>query len=187
MMAAIYSKEGQGGLSELKRAAESLAAGLHVRSATPHSWEHPARCAELWWQGREIGRLSELHPSLIDSGRAAVLDIDLAFLQELKPERTAYKPVRRFPTSSFDLSVIAGARELAGSLELRVRQFAGELVEVVEYVREFQGAPLPEGRKSVTFRIVAGSPDRTLSSPEITAIYDRIVAGLTELGYDFRA
>jgi phenylalanyl-tRNA synthetase beta subunit len=56
-----------------------------------------------------------------------------------------------------------------------------------EYVREFQGSPLAEGRKSVTFRIVAGAPDRTLSSPEITALYDRIVAGLTGLGYEFRS
>jgi len=33
----------------------------------------------------------------------------------------------------------------------------------------------------------ADRPTARLSSPEITAIYDRIVAGLTELGYDFRA
>ena len=137
--------------------------------------------------GQGIGRLSELHPSLIDSGRAAILDLDLTLLQELTAGRASYKPVRRFPTSAFDLSVIADARELAGNLELRVRQFAGDLTETVEYVREFQGTPLPEGRKSVTFRITAGSPDRTLSSAEITAIYDRIVAGLTELGYEFRA
>ena len=187
LMAAIYSKQAPEPLLELKRAAEALVPCLRIRKNNADSWEHPARCAELWWQGRAVGRLSELHPSLIDSGRAGILDLDLALLQELKPEPASYKPVRRFPSSAFDLSVIAPARELAGNLELRVRQFAGDLTETVEYVREFQGSPLPEGRKSVTFRITAGSPDRTLSSAEITAIYDRIVAGLTELGYEFRA
>jgi phenylalanyl-tRNA synthetase beta chain len=186
LMAAIYSKDAPETLLELKRAAESLAPGLRVLQGEPNSWEHPARCAELWWQGRAVGRLSELHPSLIDGGRAAILDLELDLLQELKPERGTYKPVRRFPTSAFDLSVIADARELAGNLELRVRQFAGDLTETVEYVREFQGAPLREGRKSVTFRITAGSPDRTLSSVEITDLYNRIVAGLSELGYEFR-
>ncbi len=48
-------------------------------------WEHPARCAELWWNGQQFGRLGELHPSLVENGRAAVLDIDLALLQELTP------------------------------------------------------------------------------------------------------
>ena len=99
-------------------------------------------------RARSIGRLSELHPSLLDAGRAAVLDLDLALLQELKPDRSAYKPVRRFPTSAFDLSVIADARELAGNLELRVRQFAGELAESIEYVREFEGAPFRKAARA---------------------------------------
>ncbi len=187
LMAAVYSKDGSLGILELKRIAESLAPGIGAQSATAMSWEHPARCADLSWQGKSLGRLSELHPGLLDNGRASILDLDLELLRQLKPVRIAYKPVRRFPTSAFDLSVIAGARELAANLESRIREIAGELAENVEYVREFQGAPLPQGRKSVTFRIVAGAPDRTLSSPEITALYDRLVAGLTALGFEFRA
>src|SRR5580658_1798178 len=114
LMAVLY---GSTGLLELKRIAECLAPTLRVREASPKSWEHPARCAELWVNGREIGRLSELHPSLVETGRAAVLDIDLEVLQELTPARASYTPVRRFPTSAFDLSVLAGARERAGDLE----------------------------------------------------------------------
>ena len=83
--------------------------------------------------------------------------------------------------------MIAGARDLAGDLELRVRQFAGELVEVVEYVREFQGAPLPEGRKSVTFRIVAGRTTEPCPRRKSPRFMTASSAGLTELGYEFRA
>jgi phenylalanyl-tRNA synthetase beta chain len=190
LMAALFSKPVEGdtsaGLLELKRTAECLAPGLHVRMGEPRAWEHPARCAGLWVNGRQFGRLGELHPSLVEIGRAAVLDIDLALLQELTPPRANYTPVRRFPTSAFDLSVIAGARELAGNLELEIRRFAGDLAEKVEYIREYQGEPLPEGKKSVSFRVVAGSADRTLSSSEITELRDRIIAGLQGLGYDLR-
>jgi len=187
LMAALYSKEASETLLELKRAAEALAPGLRVLQSKPNPWEHPTRCVQLQWREQVIGRISELHPALLDSGRAAILDLDLTLLQQLKPERTTYKPVRRFPTSAFDLSAIADARDLAGNIEQHIRQIAGELAENVDYVREFRGAPLPEGRKSVTFRITAGAQDRTLSSPEITALYDRIVAGLSALGYEFRA
>ena len=153
------------------------------------SWEHPARCAEVWWNGREIGRLSELHPGLVDGGRAAVLDIDLILLQELTPARASYTPVRRrFPASAFDLSIIAGTREFAGDLELEIRRFASSLALEVEYVREYQGAPLPEGKKSVSFRVVAGAADRTLSSEEDYhwKCGDQIIAGLNGLGYELR-
>jgi len=183
LMAALYAEAGP---LELKRVAESLAPGLHVKPANPRAYEHPARCAELWWQGREIGRLSELHPDLIENGRASVLDIDLSLLQELEPADAKYIPVRKFPTSAFDLSVVASARELAGTIELEIRRFAGELAEKIEYVGEYQGEHVPEGKKSVSFRIVAGAADHTLTAAEITALRDQIIDGLTGLGYDLR-
>ncbi|MES1258140.1 MAG: hypothetical protein ABUS51_06910 [Acidobacteriota bacterium] len=187
LMAAVFSKDdGRAALLELKRTAEGLAPGLHVRPAEPNAWEHTTRAAELWWEGRAVGRISELHPNLVDGGRGAVLDIDLDLLRELQPEAGKYTPVRRFPTSAFDLSIMAAERELAATLELEIRRFAGDLAEAVEYVREFQGPPLPEGRKSVSFRVVAGAPDRTLSSAEITGIRTRIIEGLNSSGYELR-
>ncbi len=187
LAAAIYAKDGDGraGLFEVKRAAECIAPKLHVKPAWPRSWEHPARCAELWWNGREIGRLSELHPAVIETGRAAVIDLDLEQILELIPGRANYQPVRKFPTSAFDLSIVCDARELAGTLELEIRRFAGDLAEAVEYVREYQGAPLLEGRKSVSFRVVAGA-DRTLSSAEVTEMRNRIIEGLAASGYELR-
>ncbi len=148
----------------------------------------------LWWtkvsseKKSRVGAacVRELHPSLVENGRAAVLDIDLALLREVTPPRASYTPVRRFPTSAFDLSVIADARELAGNLELEIRRSAGELAEAVEYVREYRGERVPEGKKSVSFRVVAGAVDRTLSSGEITELRDRIIAGLQALGYELR-
>jgi phenylalanyl-tRNA synthetase beta chain len=192
LMAALYAKAhdtnggGRAGLLELKRTAECVAPGLRVLPAQPLVWEHPARCVEIWWNGRAIGRLSELHPKLVEAGRAAVLDIDLALLQELMPATVKYKPVHRFPTSAFDLSIIAGARELAGTLELEIRRLVDDVAEAVEYVREYEGEPLPAGKKSVSFRVVVGAPDRTLSAAEIADIRNRIIEGLNGLGYELR-
>lgn len=183
MMAAFY---GEHGLLELKRIAECLAPGLQVRETSPRAWEHPARCAAIEWEGREIGRLSELHPALVETGRAAVLDIDLDLLRELTPARARYTPVRRFPTSAFDLSIIAGLREAAGTLEREIRRLAGELAESVDYVREYQGERLPEGKKSVSFRVVVGAPDRTLTAHEIAGLRKNIIDGLSALGYELR-
>ncbi len=126
-----------------------------------------------------------LHPNLVDGGRAAVLDIDLTLLQQLAPETVKYKPVRRFPTSAFDLSIVTESRALAADLENEIRRFAGDLTEAVEYVREYQGSPLPEGKKSVSFRIVVGG-EKTLTTAEITTIRNRIIEGLTALGYELR-
>ena len=187
LMAAIFSKDdGRVELLELKRTVECIAPNARVRLTAPLEWEHPARCAEVWWNGRKIGRLSELHPKLLENGRASVVDVDLELLRELTPAHSVYSPVRRFPTSSFDLSIIANARELAGDIEIEIRRLAGDMVLAVEYVREYQGPPLPEGKKSVSFRVVAGASDATLSTEQVADIRGGIIAGLNEMGYELR-
>jgi phenylalanyl-tRNA synthetase beta chain len=133
-----------------------------------------------------IGRLSELHPDFVENGRAAILDLDLELLQKLTPTSASYQLIRRFPSSAFDLSVIAPARDLAGALHTRIVEFGGSLIENVEYVREYQGPPVPEGCKSVTFRVTAGDPARTLTNPDITELRSAILNGLANLGYDTR-
>ena len=187
LIAAVFAKDdGRAALLELKRVAECLAPGVTVKAAESQPWEHPARCIAVQWQGEEIGRISELHPSLLESGRAATLDIDLELLQKLTPATTKYTPICRFPASAFDLSVIANARDLAGELAEKIKAFAGDLAEAVDYVREYQGPPVPEGRKSVTFRITLADPTGTLHDEDITASRARILAGLNDLGYDTR-
>jgi len=189
LMAAIFSREGDGreGLFELKRVAEGLAPGVRAHAvAEPREWEHPARCAELWWNGRAIGRLSEISPRIIEEGRAAVVDLDLELLRELAPAPASYRPIRKVPGSAFDLSIITEARRAAVDLELEIRRFAGELAESVEYVREYQGAPLEPGQKSVSFRVVVTAADRTLSSAEIAEMRARLIDGLKSSGFDLR-
>ncbi len=187
LMLALFAKDdGRAGLLELKRVAQFLAPGLEVRAAEAKPFEHSTRAADLYWRDAKIGRLAELHPHLVEAGRASVLDLDLDLLLELTPATVKYTAVRRFPTSAFDLSVVATAREHSGSLEAAIRRLAGPLAEAVEYVREYQGAPLPEGKKSVSFRVVVGAPDKTLSTPEILAIRDGIIDGLTAIGYELR-
>jgi phenylalanyl-tRNA synthetase beta chain len=115
-----------------------------------------------------------------------VLDLDLRVVRGLAGEDVKYTPIRRYPSSAFDLSVIAGERELAGKLEASIAQFAGPLLESTRFLREYTGAQVPAGQKSVSFRVTVGSPERTLSSDEVSGIRGRIIERMRELGYDLR-
>jgi phenylalanyl-tRNA synthetase beta chain len=188
LAAALYDRQGDGaaGLFEIKRAAECLMPGARACPAEARPFEHPARSAEIVWKGQTAGRLFELHPSLVESGRAAVLDLDLRVVESLSAGEIKYTAIRRYPSSAFDLSVIAGLREYAGKLEASVASFAGPLLESIEFVRQYTGAPLEEGQKSVSFRLTVGSPERTLASEEVGEIRARIIEGMRELGYELR-
>jgi phenylalanyl-tRNA synthetase beta chain len=183
VVAAVYGVED--GMFEMKRLAESLMPRAELLPASARSYEHPARVATVHWRGQELGRLFELHPSLVEQ-RAVILDIDLARMQPLAAVETRYQPLRRYPSSAFDLSVIAGRRELAGNIEKQLAIFAGDSLERIEFVRQYSGPPLPEDKKSVSFRITVSAGDHTLSADEIASIRARIIEGMERAGYSLR-
>jgi phenylalanyl-tRNA synthetase beta chain len=188
LAAALYERHGDGraGFFEIKRAAECLLPGAEAVPAAARAFEHPARSAELRWRGQVVGRLFELHPSLVESGRAAVADLDLRLAESLSGSETKFTPIRRYPSSAFDLSVVAPLRTHAATIQAAVASFAGPLVESIQFVREYSGPPLPEGAKSVSFRVTLGSPERTLSSEEAGEIRAAVIAGMRALGYELR-
>jgi len=185
VVAVLYSREGDGAanLFELKRVAECLMRGCVVEPAPARSFEHPQRAASVAWRGETVGRLFELHPSLLSTGRAAVLDAHLTRMRELSASPAKYEPLRRFPVSSFDLSVVSAARSHALAIRNHLAEFAGPALVSIEFVRDYMLTP---EQRSVSFRIAVGAPDKTLSSEEAGAIRQRIIDGMTSRGYELR-
>jgi phenylalanyl-tRNA synthetase beta chain len=181
--AAMYAREGDGreSLFELKRLAECLMPGCETQLTAARPFEHPERVAIVAWHGEDIGRLFELHPSLGIKGRAAILDFDLTKMEKLRLQDVRrYLPLRRFPVSAFDLSVVAGLREPSANIQRRLTAAAGSDLVEIEFLREYTGGQLPQDRKSVTFRLTVGAWDRTLSSEEVAAIRDRAMAAVPD-------
>ena len=184
LAAAIYAKDdGVAGLFELKRLAECIAPGAYVRPAEARPYEHPRRAAEVWLRDARIGRLFEFHPRLVESGRAAMLDLDLSAVEKLQPSEPRYQQLRRFPTSAFDLSVVAPARGLIDDVRAKITALAGDALVSIVFLRDF---PLGDGSRSLSYRITAGAADRTLDSEEVAAIRARIIDGLRAAGYELR-
>jgi phenylalanyl-tRNA synthetase beta chain len=191
LTAAIYSRDAREGhdagaaaLMEMKRVAEFVLPRFKaVPEKNPGKIMHPERCARIEVAGQQVGMLYELHPSLLERGRAAILDLDLDTLLGLPVRPEKYQPLRRFPTSSFDLSIVAGSRELVANLEDRLRQLAGSDLVALQFLLVF---PLPPDKKSVSFRLTVGAHGRTLTADEVTRIRERVVQGIKAAGYELR-
>ncbi|MCS7024357.1 MAG: phenylalanine--tRNA ligase subunit beta [Bryobacteraceae bacterium] len=187
LTAAIYSRTGDTELLfEMKRLAECVLEGCELRPCPAHGYEHPARTAEVLWREQVVGRLFEFHPRWVETGRAVALDLNLATVESLGKREKRYQPVRRFPSSAFDLSVVVPRRTLVGDLEKVIRQLAGADLDRVTFLRQYEGPPLEEGLKSVSFRITVAAPDHTLSNDEVSAIRERMIRGMRAQGYELR-
>ncbi len=183
--AAMFAKDdGASGVFELKRLAECLLPGVSVRPAdATQSYEHPRRTGDVLCGETNVGRLFEFHPKMVEGGRAAVLDLDLTRLMQLQPTPERYQPLRRFPESAFDLSVVANPRTLIADIQSALEKLAGDALLSIVFLREFA---LPDGARSLSYRLTVGAPDRTLSAEEVGLVRTRIIEGMRSAGYELR-
>jgi phenylalanyl-tRNA synthetase beta chain len=170
----LYAKDGDGkaGLFELKRVAGVLMPGCETRPAEARSFEHPHRSAAIWWQGEELGRLFEFHPNQVETGRAQVLYLNLVKMLATQPGVQKYVPLRRFPTSDFDITVSVAPRSLVADVLAKVSATAVDNLVNVSYLYEYLDEA--KGTKSLSFRFTLGAPDRTLTSDEITKAQEKL-------------
>ncbi len=163
---------------DLKGDIEALLPDLVCRVAQ-HPALHPGRSAELVVHGIVVGWLGELHPGLLaayDLPHAPVVaEIDLAKLQELSLPR--FSEPSRFPAVRRDLAVVLADAVPARDVLDALQSVAGNQVTEIELFDVYRGAGLPEGQKSLAFRIVIQDTARTLTDGEI----DSVTAAMTKI------
>jgi len=144
------------------------------------AWLHPGRCASLREQGRVVGWLGALSPSLqrilgLDS-EAFAFEFDLDALLDRAVPR-AEEP-SRFPSVRRDLAlVVAGGLPFA-ELASCVRSAAGPLLRELVLFDQFVGADLPSGCKSLAIGLILQEPSRTLTDQDVAGVVDSVVGAL---------
>ena len=105
------------------------------------------------------------------------------------PPTPRFAALPHHPAASRDLALLLGGgrtvAEVRDLLEVRGAKLALESVSLVD---EFRGPGLPEGRRSVAFRLTFRAPDRTLTDAEVEKAVGRLVSMLErELDVTLRA
>jgi phenylalanyl-tRNA synthetase beta chain len=99
-----------------------------------------------------------------------------------------YRPLPVTPAAEFDLALLVPDGTSAGDVESALRQAGGELLERVELVDEFRGHGVPDGHRSLAWRLTFRHPERTLREKEIDGRRTRLLETLaSDLGIRPRA
>ena len=87
----------------------------------------------------------------------------------------AYREVSRFPAVTRDLALTVEKEQPLAPLLGAFRAAAPAIVQEIRLFDVYQGKGLPEGRKSVAFRIVMQHTERTLGDAEVDAAVSLLV------------
>ena len=154
-----------------------------IASAAP--WAHPRRAARVRAAGTSIGVLAELHPDVAEgfelSGRpvVAVLDVEAILALARNAPLPQSQPLPRFPSVLRDLAVVVPEETTAGDVIAAIRG-AASLAERVELFDVYRGKPVPEGRKSLAFRIGYRDPEATLTDARVEQVHGAVVAAIAD-------
>jgi phenylalanyl-tRNA synthetase beta chain len=142
---------------------------------------HPGRCAAVVMDGRQLGYIGELHPSVTAGakieGRIVAFEIDVEPVLEASRIPHA-KSLPRFPGVERDLAVVVEDTVAAGAILATINESAGDLLEQASAFDEYHGAQVPEGHKSIAFTLTFRSPERTLTDAEVDKVMSEIRLGL---------
>jgi len=155
---------------DVKGDLEALAAGHVLRfERAEHPALHPGRSARVLLGGAPIGWVGELHPQWQQQfelpSPIAVFEVDAAPLQKLELPR--YEAVSKFPPVIRDLSVVVDAHLPVGSMLADLEQAGIAGVQRVTLFDLYQGVGIPEGKKSLAFRVLFQDTQRTLTDAEV--------------------
>jgi phenylalanyl-tRNA synthetase beta chain len=96
--------------------------------------------------------------------------------------------IGRYPTMERDLAVVVAVGLAAASVEAAIRRHAGGLLMQERLFDLYRGAPLGADEKSLAYRLVFGTIDRTLTEGEVDSAMAAIRAGLeADLGGHIRS
>jgi phenylalanyl-tRNA synthetase beta chain len=149
---------------------------------------HPGRTASLWAQGTRLGTFGQLHPQqrqqrgLPDAVYVFELNLDVLLDQMDQDEILVplLKPYSTYPASDRDIAFFAPIQVSVAELERAVRQAGGSLLESVELFDEYRGESVPEGKRSLAFRLVYRAGDRTLTDADVDPVHQKVRDALIE-------
>ena len=180
----------------LKGAVETVLDGLRIPAARyvadrENPSYHPGRCAKVYVGDKCLGTLGQVHPHVAANyGMDCELyaaELDFAALLSVMGPDPVYQPLPRFPAVSRDIAVVCDKAIPVGDLEECIRRGAKGLLKAVELFDIYTGIGVPEGKKSVAFRLTLRADDRSLTAEEADADVKSILAALeSELGARLR-
>lgn len=109
-----------------------------------------------------------------------VAEIDLSRLLEMAEVPVLYHPLARYPGIDRDVSLLIDRRLTFAEIKRAIVDEQVENLSEVKLVDVYEGASLPEGKRSITLRIEYRAGERTLRDEEVDQLHARIVAMLEQ-------
>jgi phenylalanyl-tRNA synthetase beta chain len=148
----------------------------------------PGRAARVSANGIALGVIGEVHPRVVDAfgldGRVMLAELDIepvvAVVAAHRGSLRQLPTISRFPATENDFAVVVDDALPAADVAALLAQAVGTLGQSVRLLDVYHGAPIPAGKKSLTFGVTLQAPDRSLTDAEVAKVRDRVAQAVAK-------
>ena len=167
-------------LDLVRSVGEALGVRLVLTADGPMPW-HPGRCARVALaDGTIVGHAGELHPKVVAAlgipARSVGAELDLDVLTVAAEDTVRARTLATHPMAQSDVALVVEASVPAAAVREALVVGAGGLLESAQLFDVYAGDQVGEGHKSLAYRLTFRSPERTLTTEEVSQMRDDAVA-----------
>ncbi|MBE6679510.1 MAG: phenylalanine--tRNA ligase subunit beta [Ruminococcaceae bacterium] len=111
---------------------------------------------------------------------AVLVELDMDAFVPFKSRTNRYTHLAEFPMNDYDISFLVDSMVKWDEIRDCIMSKKNELLHDACFVDEYKGKQIPDGKKSVTVRLVIGSAEKTLTSAEIEAVANSVVKRISK-------
>ncbi|MCP4669744.1 MAG: phenylalanine--tRNA ligase subunit beta [Desulfobacula sp.] len=189
-----YSKKVKFDFFDLKGVVEGLLQGLMVKNISFEKIEDDnfpyyqnGYAGTIKSGDSIIGSLGKISTKVLKNyglkQDAFIFDLNFKVLQALIPESVTAEPLPKFPSVARDITIIVDRSITIGTILEQFEKIAKKqsLIEKVSLFDAFEGKPLTENKKSLSFRIVYRAFNKTLKEKNIKKLHTNISKTIIDL------
>ena len=175
---------------DLKGAIENLFQALFIdkvkfQADNSIPYLHTGIAARIIVNERPLGVIGEVHPHVLDyfeiSKKIFVFEIDFGeIISYGGKRRKILEPLPKFPPVYRDVALVVNMDTESHEIEEVITESKVRYLQEVKVFDVYQGAPIPDGKKSLAYRLKFQSPDRSLTDEEVNAYYEKILSHLNK-------
>jgi phenylalanyl-tRNA synthetase beta chain len=141
-------------------------------------YTRPGRSAQILHDGQMLGIVGEVDGRVLENysikQAAFIFELDAELLGERICNEKQMIPIPRFPSTTRDITLIVDQDVESERLVEAAVRLDEELVEDLFLFDVFAGDPIPAGKKSLSFRVIYRSAERTLEDESINEIHHHL-------------
>lgn len=143
---------------------------------------HRGKSADIVLDSVRIGFIGELAPVVVEKldlkiskPEIVVFEMDLDKFLSLAPDKLTYVQIPRYPAVERDIAIVLDEDISSAKVMSDLSAYISGFIEGVELFDHYKGKNIPQGKKSLAYRITYRASDRTLTDSEVEDVHARLV------------